>query len=343
MTRVKIGIVGTGAIAAKHAQAWLNIGCAVTACTNRTESTGREFAARFGAEFLSTPEAVCRHADVELVDICTFPDYRLEPVTLCAELGKPAQLQKPIATNLADAERIAAVARNAGITLGVVSQHRFDDASLFLHRAMAAGRMGRILEADAYVKWYRSPAYYSRPIKGSWHTEGGGALMNQGIHQVDLLRWLIGPVDEVYGRWRIGALHAIESEDLVDAMLSFQNGALGVIQASTAMWPGYPERVEIHGTKGTAIVTGDRLTHWDVQNDSGEPAPIVTEVQSGASEPMAISLTPFERQFRDLVAACAEHREPLVSARDGLHALAIVEAVYASCRTARTVRIEPVY
>jgi predicted dehydrogenase len=161
--------------------------------------------------------------------------------------------------------------------------------------------------------------------------------MNQAIHQVDLIRWLVGPVQEVYGRWRIGALHNIESEDLVDAMLTFQNGVLGVIQASTAMWPGYPERVEIHGAKGSAIVTGDRLTHWDVQDDSGEPAPVDRAVQSGASEPMAISLTPFERQFRDLIAACEEHREPLVSVTDGLHALAIVDAIYRSCRTGKPV------
>ena len=126
------------------------------------------------------------------------------------------------------------------------------------------------------MKWYRSAAYYSRPIKGSWATEGGGALINQAIHQVDMLRWLAGPVQEVFGYWQLGALHKIESEDVVNAVLRYANGATGVIQASTAFWPGYTERIEIHGTKGTAIISGDKLTTWDVENDAGEPAPVAT-------------------------------------------------------------------
>ncbi len=339
MTPVKIGIIGTGAIAARHAQAWLNIGCRVSACCNRTERAGRAFAARFGAQFLPDAAALCRHPDVDLVDVCTFPDYRMEPVSLCAALGKPIQLQKPISTTLGDAHRILEVARTSGITIGVVSQHRFDEASQFLHRAISAGRLGRILQADCYVKWYRSSEYYSRAVKGSWKTEGGGALINQAIHQVDLIRWLAGPVAEVTARWRIAAVHRIESEDMVSALLTFQSGALGVIQAATAFWPGYPERIELHGTKGSAIITGDRLTRWDVQDDEGDPPPIQANAASGASDPMAISLAPFELQFRDLLEAHAAGREPLVSVQDGVNALAIVEAIYESCRTEKPVRL----
>ena len=128
-----------------------------------------------------------------------------------------------------------------------------------------AGRLGRILQADAYVKWYRSDEYYARPIKGSWAVEGGGALISQAIHQVDVLLYLIGAVDEVFGYWQLGAAHKIESEDCVCAVMRYASGATGVIQAATALWPGYPERVEIHGTKGSAIVTGDQLTTWDVR------------------------------------------------------------------------------
>ena len=173
------------------------------------------------------------------------------------------------------------IARQAGIQLGVVSQHRFDDASLFLSKAIAEGRLGRILQADAYVKWYRSPEYYSRPIKGSWAVEGGGALINQAIHQVDLLLWLAGPVRQVFGFWQLGALHKIESEDVISALVRYDSGATGVIQASTAMWPGYTERIEIHGTKGTAVIAGDKLTTWDVEDDSGEAPPLVQECRVG--------------------------------------------------------------
>jgi UDP-N-acetyl-2-amino-2-deoxyglucuronate dehydrogenase len=338
---MNIGILGTGAIAAKHAQAWLNIGCRIVACSNRNAEKGQEFAARFNARFIPSAEALCREPDVELVDVCTFPDYRIPPLEICGELGKPAQVQKPIATRLSEARRIQDIVRVSGITVGVVSQQRYNDAALFLRRAISAGRLGRLIQADAYVKWYRSPAYYSRPIKGSWATEGGGALINQAIHQVDLLRWLIGPVKDVSARWQLGAVHQIESEDLVNALLGYANGALGVIQASTAIWPGYPERIEIHGSKGSAIMTGDRLTHWDVGDDLGEPPQLARELASGASDPMAISLTPFERQFRELLEAVSKHRQPLVSVSSGVDALAIVEAIYHSCRTGLPVAVEP--
>ena len=140
---------------------------------------------------------------------------------------------------------------------------------------------------------------------------------------------------EVFGVWQLGALHKIESEDVINAVLKFASGATGVIQASTAFWPGYTERTEFHGTKGTAIISGDKLTTWDVENDSGEPAPVAKEVASGASDPMAISLEPFERQFLDFGEAIAKGRKPLVAGEEGVQAMEIVDAIYRSCRTRR--------
>jgi UDP-N-acetyl-2-amino-2-deoxyglucuronate dehydrogenase len=336
---MRVGIIGTGAIAHKHAQAYRNIGFELTVCTDVSEKYGRNFADQWGAEFVASYEDVCRHPQVDYVDVCTFPDFRLQPIEICAQTGKHVQVQKPISTNLETARRMVDRAARAGIVLGVVSQHRFDDASLFLSKALAAGRLGRLLQCDCYVKWYRSAEYYSRPIKGSWQTEGGGALMNQAIHQVDMLRWFAGPVKEVFGMWQLGALHKIESEDVVNATLRYASGATGVIQAATAFWPGYPERMEFHGTKGTAVVSGDQLTVWDVQNDEGEPAPVSKDVASGASDPMAISLEPFERQFLDFGEAIRMKRKPKVSGEEGYQALEIVDAVYRSCRSGQKVEL----
>ena len=334
---MRVGMIGTGAISQKHAEVYRKIGFRLTVCTDIHEPSGRKFAERHGAEFVPTYEAVCRHPEVDYVDVCTFPDFRLEPIAICAEAGKHVQVQKPIATGLATALQMIEIARRGGILLGVVSQHRFDDASLFLSKALADGRLGKLLQCDCYVKWYRSPEYYARPVKGSWKTEGGGALINQAIHQIDLLRWLAGPVAEVSGQWQLGALHKIESEDVVSAVLRYAGGATGVIQASTAFWPGYPERTEFHGTKGTAVISGDKLTTWDVENDSGEPAPVTRDVASGASDPMAISLEPFERQFLDFAEAIAKGRKPLVAGEEGYQALEVVDAIYRSCRTGQTV------
>jgi predicted dehydrogenase len=336
---MKVGMIGTGAISHKHAQAYKNIGFELTVCTDINEAGGRRFAEQWGCEFVPTYEAVCRHPKVDYVDVCTFPDFRMQPIEICAESKKHVQVQKPISTNLETARLMVETARKAGILLGVVSQHRFDDSSLFLSRAIAAGRLGKLLEVDCYVKWHRSAEYYSRPIKGSWKTEGGGALINQAIHGIDIIRWLAGPVKEVSGMWQLGALHKIESEDVINAVMRFANGATGVLQASTAFWPGYTERTEFHGTKGSAIISGDKLTAWDVQDDSGEPAPVARDVASGASDPMAISLEPFERQFRDFGDAIEKGRKPLCAGEEGYQALEVVDAIYRSCRSGEKVTL----
>ena len=339
---MNVAIVGTGAIAARHAQAYRNIGYRVTACTDRTPERGAPFAAHWGAEFVETPEELARRADVDFLDVCTFPAYRLAAVELGAHYGKHVLVQKPMAVDLATAAQMIDVARRAGIQLGVVSQHRFDDSILFLKSAIEAGRLGRILQADAYVKWHRSDAYYARPIKGSWAVEGGGALISQAIHQVDMLLHLIGPVSEVYGYWQLGATHKIESEDVVSAVLRYASGATGVIQAATAICPSYPERIEIHGTRGSAIVSGDQLTTWDVLDDTGEPAPVARQqAQSGASDPMAIAIAPFERQLRDFGEACQTGRPPASSGLEGYRALELVCCVYTSCREGRKVQLSP--
>jgi UDP-N-acetyl-2-amino-2-deoxyglucuronate dehydrogenase len=338
---MRVGIIGTGAIAAKHAQAYRNIGYQVAACTDHTVAKGKRFAEAAGAELVATAQELCAHPQVDFVDLCTLPGYRLEAVEMCAARGKHILVQKPMAVDLQTAARMIETARRARIQLGVVSQHRFDDAVLFLKKAIASGRLGRILQADAYVKWHRTAEYYARPGKGTWTREGGGALISQAIHQVDLLLYLVGAVEEVFGYWQLGATHAIESEDMVNVTLRYSNGALGVIQASTSLWPGYPERVEIHGTKGTAIIAGDQLTTWAVLDDVGELAPVAQQRASGASDPMAISILPFERQLRDFGEACAARKAPACSGYDGFRALQLVRGIYESCSQGRAVAIEP--
>ncbi len=345
---MRVGIIGTGAIANKHAQAYRNIGYEISACANRDPQRGRDFATRFHTRFVERWQDLCLDPAVDFVDVCTFPDFRLPVVELCAVHRKHVQVQKPMAIDLATARKMIEVAQQAGITIGVVSQHRFDDSSQFLKRAIAGGRLGRILEADAYVKWFRPAEYYARPAKGAWQVEGGGALINQGIHQVDLLLWMMGPARSVSADWHLGALHKIESEDMVNALVRYESGALGVIQAATAFCPGYPERLEIHGTKGTAIISGDRLTTWDVEDDSASSfkhtAPPIhrnedPEGKSGASDPMAISLAPFERQFLDFGSAISDGRAPLVSGEEGYRALELVQAIYRSCRDGHRIEL----
>ena len=335
---MRVGLIGTGAIARLHAKAYESLGYSLRACTGFRREHARRFAEEHGAEFVEGYEDLCRHPEVDYVDVCTFPDFRLQPLLVCAEHGKHIQVQKPIATTLETARRMVEIARRAGIVLGVVSQHRFDESVQFVAGALKEGRLGRLLQCDAYVKWHRTDEYYARPVKGTWTTEGGGALISQAIHQVDLLRWMAGPIEEVFGMWQRGAAHRIESEDVLSAVVKYASGATGVIQASTAFWPGYPERLELHGTLGTVVISGDRLTTWDVKGSSSQ-APAPGTSASGASDPMAISLAPFERQFRDFAQAIRSGRQPLVSGEEGYRALEVVDAVYRSCRSGEKVRL----
>jgi predicted dehydrogenase len=338
--QLKVGLIGTGAVAHKHAQAYRNLGFEIAVCWNRNQERGRQFAGQYGAEFVRSYEQVCSDPRIDYVDLCTFPELRLEPLLVACRAARHVLVQKPIATNLDVARRMIQAAREGGIVLGVMSQHRFDASSRFVSEAIRQNRLGRILQCDCYVKWFRSQEYYGRPEKGSWKTEGGGVLINQAIHQIDLLRWFAGPVESVFGQWQIAAAHKMESEDVVSAVLRYASGATGVIQASTAVWPGYSERIEIHGTKGTALIVGDRLSRWDVQDDRGEPPNLQNESQSGASDPLAISLESFELQFRDFADAIRHGSKPLVSGEEAFDALAIVQAVYDSCRSGQLVVVE---
>jgi UDP-N-acetyl-2-amino-2-deoxyglucuronate dehydrogenase len=337
---MKVGLIGTGAIAHKHAQAYKNIGWEIVAVSNKTESRGRVFAEQWGGVFLPDWREVCTHPDVDFIDLCTFPDVRLEPLKLAADHGKHVQVQKPIAIEVATAEEMVAYARAKNVRLGVVSQGRFNDAMLFLKKALDAGRLGRVFQIDAYVKWWRSEEYYSRPIKGSWAVEGGGSLINQGIHQIDWLLYLMGDVQQVFAQWHLGVRHKIESDDVLSGLVRFCGGATCVVQTSTAMWPGFNERIEIHGTRGSAILTGDRLTFWKVDGeDPGDAAPVASDVSSGSSDPMAISLAPFERTFLNFGEAIRTGAEPLISGYEGLRALSLVQALYTSARENRLVTL----
>lgn len=334
---MRVGLVGTGAIAHKHGDSYLEIGYELVACSNRGREKGEAFAAKYGCQFVPDFRDLCARPDLDYIDVCTFPDSHLEICRAAAAAGKHVLLQKPMALTLDACREMIALCREAGVGLGVVSQHRFDVCSMFLKRALDDGRLGRLLQVDGYVKWHRPQSYYDRPGKGTWAVEGGGALINQGIHTADVMQYLGGSVRRTFAHWQLGAAHDIEAEDLVNAVLLFESGAGGVLQASTATWPGYPERIEVHGSKGTAVITGDQLTAWDVEDDAGEDAPLAAGVDSGAADPMAISIENLKRQFLDFGGAVSQGRPPLVDGEAGLGALRLVLGVYASATQGKPV------
>ena len=336
---MKVGLIGTGAIAHKHGDSYREIGYDLVAVSDKFVERAEDFGRTYGAEAVPDWRDLVKR-DLDYVDVCTFPDSHLEIVEACAAAGRNVLLQKPMDLKLDNCRIMIELAQKANVRLGVVSQHRFDESTIFLRKAIDDGRLGRIIEADGYVKWHRPQSYYDKPGKGSWQMEGGGALINQGIHTVDVLLYLAGRVDSIVANWQLAAAHKMEAEDVVNALLTYASGATGVLQASTAFWPGFTERIEIHGTKGSAIITGDRLTTWAVEGDPGDDAPVSSASDdSGASDPMAIPIENLKRQFQDFGSAVQQGRPPLVDGEEGFRALQIVLGVYDAARSGQVVRL----
>jgi predicted dehydrogenase len=218
---------------------------------------------------------------------------------------------------------------------------RFGTVARKLKHALQAGAFGRVILADAYDKEWRSPTYYANDYwRGTKEYEGGGSLMTQSIHVVDLLQWLVGPVDRVFAKKRT-AVHRIEVEDLVVASLTFKNGALGVIESSTCAFPALKSRIEVHGEQGSAIMNGehDELMFWDVVgSDEKVDAPLGFHFKD-VSDPRLLPEIRHRLEFQDVVNAIREDRDPLVTGEEGRKSLAIVQAIYESAETGREIAV----
>ncbi|MFB3904888.1 MAG: Gfo/Idh/MocA family protein [Acidobacteriota bacterium] len=335
---MKAAIIGTGAVAGHHARALAETdGIELAAVTSRTREKAEQMAARYGARCYPDVPSLLNDPSIDLVIICTFPDSHCEYAVAAARKGKHVLVEKPLDLSLERAGKTIEECRKAGITLAVVSQKRFGDGPRYLYDAVRNGKLGKILQADAYVKWYRPPAYYAARGKGSWEVEGGGALINQTIHQIDLLRWIIGPVRHLACEWQLGGLHTIPSEDVAAALLRYDNGAIGVIQASTAFFPGFPDRIEVHGTKGSVTTEGEFLSHWDIPGCPPPPPEAFQTGGFGSSKPMDIPVEPFCRQLRDVMHAISSGASPLISGEEGLETLKVVLAMYEAARTGKRI------
>ncbi len=337
-SKLRFAIVGAGAVAGHHLRALAEIPDAeVHTIFRRNAEKARQMAEEYGAAWTTRYEDILADPQIDAVDIALPSGLHAEFGIRAAQAGKHVLVEKPIDVTLPKADALIQACEKNGVTLGVISQNRFTDDMLKLYDFLKSRKLGRLLQGDAYVKWYRPQSYYDSGVwRGTWALDGGGAFMNQAIHFVDLLLSVMGPAKEVTAKTRTAA-HQIEVEDQGIALLEFQSGALGSIQASTAFYPGLPARLEIHGTEGTAIFEGTELALFHVKN--APPFQKEKVKTGGAAEPMAIPVTPFVRQFRDFIAAVREKRRPLVSGEEARRALALVLAIYESSRTGQSVEL----
>ena len=351
MTALRIAVVGCGVIGRVHADTITGLGPDASLVLAVDESAER--AAGLGVPYTTSFAEAVASPEIDAVAICTPSGTHADLVVAALEAGKHVLVEKPLDITLAAAQRIAAAAAVSDRTVAVVSQHRFDRASVVVHNAVAAGDLGRITSAVASVAWWRSQGYYdSGDWRGTWSLDGGGALMNQSIHTVDLMVWLLGEPVEVFAATGRLSHERIEVEDTAVATVRFAGGALGLIHATTAAYPGISARLQVHGDRGSAIIENDELLFFHAADDetpgsdygsvgTGNQAAAVLPLDpSGAvAGPAGLVSQTHVAQYRDFLDAVRTGRPPLVGVAEAMTTLSVILAVYESARTGQPVAL----
>jgi UDP-N-acetyl-2-amino-2-deoxyglucuronate dehydrogenase len=342
-------IVGCGMIARFHARALAEVpGAKLVALVSRSAASARGMCQELGIEcaiFENLPQALAR-PDVNVVVITTPSGAHMEPALAAAAAGKHVVVEKPLEINLERCDRIIGACDKHGVLLCTIFPSRFGDANRELKAAVDTGRLGRLTLGETTCKWWRPQSYYDEGgWKGTQALDGGGALMNQAIHNVDLLQWIMGPATHISGFTATLAHERIEVEDTAVACLRFANGALGVIQATTSVYPGLPKTIAVHGDKGSIVIEQDDVLRWDLTPQTPHDLDIKQRfaqksgASGGSSNPAAISYVGHARQLTDFVEAIKSGRSPLVDGKQGRRAVEIILAIYRSSRSGQTVTL----
>jgi predicted dehydrogenase len=345
---VGFGIIGCGMISEFQSRALQAIpGARIAGYHDAVPDLARKRAAEYGARAFETLEDLLGSPEVAAVSICTPSGAHLEPAVGAARAGKHVMVEKPLEVTVERVDAIIAACREAGVQLGAIFPRRFQDSSRVLKDAIDRGRFGRIVLGDVYIKWHRTQEYYDRGgWRGTWRLDGGGALMNQGIHGIDLVQWLLGGVRDVVGFTGTLAHERIEVEDVAVAALRFRNGALGAVEGTTASWPGTKIRIEVGGSRGSAVMEDETILAWRFEEEEPGDAEIRSRFGpreglpgGGAGDPRAIDSEGHRRQLDDFVRAIRTGGRPYCGGEDGRAAVAIITGIYRSAREGRVVRL----
>ena len=344
---IGFGIIGCGMISRFHAKAIGDIrGAKVAACYSATPASADKFAAEVGCRAYYDLDKMLADPAVDVVTVCTPSGAHMEPAVKAAKAGKHVIVEKPLEITLKRCDAIIDACAKAKVVLATTFPSRFHESAQLLKKAIDSGRFGRLTLGDAYVKWWRTQQYYdSGAWRGTWKLDGGGALMNQAIHSVDLLLWFMGPAAEVSAHTAMLAHERIEVEDSAVASIKFANGALGVIEASTAAWPGDLKRVEIHGNQGSAVLREEDLIVWKFTKETKADEALRqrmasrTQTGGGAADPKAIGHHGHTSQFKDVLEAIKKGKSPLTGAGEGRRAVELILAIYKAAETGKSVKL----
>ena len=341
---VGFGIVGCGMISSFHAKAIEQIPEAeIVACYDMYAPSAEKFSDANRVTMYDTLDDMLGDSKVNIVTICTPSGSHQDPAVAAANAGKHVVVEKPLEITLSRCDAIIDACRQNNVQLCTIFPSRFSPVSRALKAAIDAGRFGKLTLADAYTKWWRTQEYYdSGGWRGTWDLDGGGAYMNQAIHSVDLLYSFMGEVAEVTGSTATLAHERIEVEDVGVATLRFKNGALGVMEATTAAYPGMLKKIEIHGTRGTVVIEEDSVLTWEFDEMTDKDEQFKAEHAAstsggGASDPTAISFVGHQRQLQDFIQSIQTGSRPLVDGEEGRKSVEIILAIYQASWTGRRV------
>lgn len=339
---IQVGILGGGNISETHARAAVETeGVRVAAVYGQNREKAARLVELYGGTLYDSLDAFLAHEPLDVVLIGSPSGLHAEQGIAAARRGRHVLVEKPLDITTARADALIEECERAGVKLGVFFQDRVAPDIVRLKGMVDAGALGRPILASGRVRWYRPPEYYAGSRwRGTWALDGGGALMNQGVHTVDLLLWLMGDVERVYAR-AVTALHDIEVEDTVVATLEFKSGAVGTLEAATSVYPGYRRRVELTGTEGTLVLEHDRLVAVDLRNP---PADLDTATEesanASAASPVVSDVRGHRAVLEDFLRAVVTDTAPRCDGREGRRSIALVEAVYESSRTGRAVTVK---
>ncbi len=341
------GIVGTGMISNFHAKAIAEIeNASLVGVYGSNKNKTAALAWKHNCIAFDTLDELVSRPEIDIVCVCTPSGVHMEPAIKSIEAGKHCLVEKPLEVTLERCDRIIEAASAAGVKVGVIFPSRFYEASRQLKRALDEKRFGELVLGDAYIKWSRSKEYYqSGKWRGTWKYDGGGALMNQGIHSVDLLQWYMGPAESVQSVSANIRHKDIEVEDTIVSTIRFQNGALGTIECSTAVFPGSLKRVEIMGTEGTVILEEDQFISWQFEHANSEDDVIKNAMQNntvshgGASNLADIRFVGHQKQIEDMMKSIETGDAPFVDGNEGRKSVEIILAIYESARSGKAVKL----
>ena len=341
--KLKIGIIGCGTIADIQAQAIIKSENAeLQSVFSRNIEKAKKCGEKYNTKWYDNWQSFISDPELDIVSICTPNGNHLEYGEKAAEAGKHVIVEKPIEVTLQRANRLIEKCKTNNVKLAVIYQSRFVPEIQKVKQQIEDNEIGDIFMGDAYIKWFRGQDYYDSGVwRGTLKLDGGGVLINQGIHTIDLLQWLMGDVDTIYGQTDIFTHKNIEGEDNAVAVLRYKNGAVGVIEGSTSVQPAQSRRIELHGKKGSVIID-DNNVEVKIESQQNSPATEENETKSsGASSPLAgFSIEPHKKQFEAIVDAINTDSTPPVSGEESLKSLAIVLAIYESSKLNSVVKLD---